>query len=42
MRDADAVEVVHGLGGLAKRQLQVDMKGQAQGHDVGIVFGEVE
>jgi len=42
VRDADAVEVVHGLGGLAKRQLQVDMKGQAQGHDVGIVFGEVE
>ena len=42
VRDADAVEVVHGLGGPAKRQLQVDMKGQAQGHNVGVVFGEVE
>ena len=42
MRDADTVKIVHGLGGLAKRQLQIHMESQAQGHDIGIVFGEVQ
>lgn len=42
MRDADAVEIIQSLSGLTKRQLQVDMKGQAQGHDIGIVPGEAQ
>ena len=42
VRDAYAIEIIHGLGCLAKRQLQVDMKGQTKGHDVGIVFGEIQ
>ena len=42
VRDADTVEVVHGLSGPAKRQLQVHMKGQTKGHDVGVVPGEVQ
>ena len=42
MRDADTIKIVHSLGGLAKRQLQIHMESQAQGHDIGIVFGEIE
>ena len=39
---ADAIKIVHGLGGLAKGQLQIDMESQTQGHDVGVVFREVQ
>ena len=42
VRDADTIEVIHGLSSLTKRQLQVHMKGQAQGHDIGVVLGEVQ
>ena len=42
VRDADTIKIVHSLGGLAKRQLQIHMESQAQGHDIGIVFGEIE
>jgi hypothetical protein len=42
MRNADAIEIVHGLSGLAKRQLQVDVESQTQRHDIGVVPGEVQ
>ena len=42
MRDADTIKIVHSLGGLAKRQLQIHMESQTQRHDIGIVFGEIE
>lgn len=42
VRDADAIEIVHSLSGLAKGQLQIDMESQTQGHDVGIVLGEIQ
>lgn len=42
MRDADAIEIVHGLSRLAKGKLQVDMEGETQRHDISVVPGEVQ
>ena len=38
VRDVDPVEIVHGLGSLAERQLQVHIQRQTKRHDVGIVL----
>ena len=42
MGDGDTVDVLHGLGCFTERQAKVDPVGQAQGHDVGAVFGELQ
>ena len=38
----DAVDVLHGLRGLTKRQAEVHPVGKAEGHDVSIVFTEFQ
>ena len=40
--NTDVVEVFEGLGGLAKRKAQIDMKSQTQGHDMGVMFTEFQ
>ena len=42
MRDADAIKIIHGLCSLSKRPLQIDVEGQTQRHDIGVVLGEVQ
>ena len=42
MRDLDVVEVFQGLGSLTQRKGKVYMKGEAQGHDMGIELIEFE
>ena len=42
VRDADAIQVFQRLCRFTQRQAQIDMHGKAQGHDVGIMFGELQ
>lgn len=42
MGDLDVVEVFQGLGSLTQRKGKVYMKGEAQGHDMGIKLIEFE
>ena len=40
--DLDVIQVFECLGGLSEREAKVNMKGQAQRHDMGIKFTEFE
>ena len=42
MGDADVIQIFECLGGFSQGQSKIDMKGQAQGHDMGIVFTEFQ
>lgn len=42
VRDADAIEVMEGLCGLAQGKLEVHMHGKTQGHDVSVMLRELE
>ncbi len=40
MGDANVVKILQSLRGLAQGKSEIDMKGEAQGHDMGIVVTE--
>ena len=42
MRNVNVVQVFQGLGGFSKGEAEVDVEGQAQGHNVGIMFAEFQ
>ena len=42
MRDPDPIEIVQGLGGLSKRELQIDVKRETERHHMDAVLGETQ
>ena len=42
MGDVDIIKILEGLTGSAQRKAKVDMQGQAQRHDMGVMFAELE
>ena len=42
MGDVDVIKILESLTGFAQRKAKVDMQGQAQRHDVGVMFAELE
>ena len=42
MRDVDVIQVFKSLGSFSERKAEIYAEGQAQGHDMGVIFAEPE